>query len=270
MSSGCGTGAQAVVASAGPHFGEEPPLVGRGGSGTIFLAGCNLRCVFCQNADISQGTSGDERTAGEIATLAMSLQNWGCHNINFVTPEHVVPQVIEAIVAAVPAGLRLPIVYNTSAYDSLRSLAMLDGLVDIYMPDFKLWTPALAKRLCDAEDYPERARAALQEMHRQVGALRFGPDELAKRGVLVTPALVVDGRVRMGTGDGKRGLDSASGRGSRGRDRHVARPHGRHPDRRLHIRSLVVQLLGSPGARDRDGFHGRRPRRLPGAGGAAL
>jgi putative pyruvate formate lyase activating enzyme len=181
----CRTGRHAFVSSAFPHLGEEACLSGRRGSGTIFFSRCNLRCVFCQNAEISQGTSGDERTADEIAAFAMNLQNWGCHNINFVTPEHVVPQVIEAIVAAVPAGLRLPIVYNTSAYDSPRSLALLDGLVDIYMPDFKLWTPALAERLCDAEDYPERARAAIQEMHRQVGPLRFGPDGLAKRGVLV-------------------------------------------------------------------------------------
>lgn len=181
----CRTGRHAFVSSAFPHLGEESCLSGRRGSGTIFFSRCNLHCVFCQNSEISQGTSGEERTAEEIAALVMNLQNWGCHNINFVTPEHVVPQVIETIVVAVPAGLRLPIVYNTSAYDSLRSLALLDGLVDIYMPDFKLWTPALAERLCEAEDYPERGRAALQEMHRQVGPLCFGPDGLAKRGVLV-------------------------------------------------------------------------------------
>jgi putative pyruvate formate lyase activating enzyme len=181
----CHTGRHARVASAFPHFGEEDCLRGRRGSGTIFFAFCNLRCVFCQNWDISQAPAGAEMTAEAIADLMLELQGAGCHNINFVTPEHVAPQVVEAIAVAVPRGLRVPIVYNTSAYDSLASLRLMDGLVDIYMPDFKFWRPETARRLARAKDYPETARRAIAEMHRQVGVLRFGPDGLARRGVLL-------------------------------------------------------------------------------------
>jgi putative pyruvate formate lyase activating enzyme len=181
----CHTGRHAIVASAFPHFGEEDCLRGWRGSGTIFFSLCNLRCVFCQNWDISQKASGKGCGASEIAALMIDLQRQGCHNINFVTPEHVAPQVVEAVAAAVPLGLRLPIVYNTSAYDSLGSLSLMDGLIDIYMPDFKFWKPETALRLCLAKDYPERAREAILEMHRQVGPLTFGSDGLARRGVLV-------------------------------------------------------------------------------------
>ncbi len=181
----CHTGRYARVASAFPHFGEEDCLRGRRGSGTIFFAFCNLRCVFCQNWDISQKAAGREYTGEEIAGLMLALQAEGCHNVNFVTPEHVVPQVVEAIAAAVPRGLRVPIVYNTSAYDAIESLRLLDGLVDVYMPDFKFWRSETARELCKAKDYPERARAAIREMHRQVGDLRFGPDGIARRGLLV-------------------------------------------------------------------------------------
>ncbi len=181
----CHTGRHAIVSSAFPHFGEEDCLRGWNGSGTIFFGLCNLRCVFCQNWDISQQKDGDEYDAEQIASMMLGLQERGCHNINFVTPEHVVPQVIEAIAAAVPRGLRLPIVYNTSAYDAIASLELLDGIVDIYMPDFKFWHRESARRLAKAKDYPECARAAIREMHRQVGPLRFGPDGLARRGVLV-------------------------------------------------------------------------------------
>jgi len=181
----CLTGRHALVASAFPHHGEESCLRGTRGSGTIFFGGCNLRCVFCQNWDISQQASGRACDAEAIAALMLELQQVGCHNINFVTPEHVVPQVVEAIAAAAPAGLRVPIVYNTSAYDALPSLELLDGLVDIYMPDFKFWEPETAKRLCKAEDYPERAREAIAEMHRQVGPLMMGRDGIARRGVLL-------------------------------------------------------------------------------------
>jgi putative pyruvate formate lyase activating enzyme len=181
----CKTGRHAIVSSAFPHFGEEDCLRGWNGSGTIFFGMCNLRCVFCQNWDISQQKAGRECAADEIADIAVTLQGQGCHNINFVTPEHVAPQVIEAIAAAVPKGLRLPIVYNTSAYDSVASLRLLDGLVDIYMPDFKFWSRESARRLAKAKDYPERAREAILEMHRQVGPLKLGRDRLAKRGVLV-------------------------------------------------------------------------------------
>ncbi len=190
----CGTGRDARVSSAFPHLGEENCLRGWNGSGTIFFSLCNLHCVFCQNWDISQQPSGEECTADEIAGTMLALQRRGCHNINFVTPEHVVPQVIEAIVAAVPGGLRLPIVYNTSGYDSLASLAMLDGMVDIYMPDFKFWNAESARRLSKAQDYPERAREAIAEMHRQVGPLKFGPDGVARRGVLIRH-LVLPGQV---------------------------------------------------------------------------
>jgi len=181
----CNTGRYAIVSSVFPHFGEENCLRGWNGSGTIFFGMCNLRCVFCQNWDISQKKAGKECSAEEIAGYMLELQNQGCHNINFVTPEHVAPQVIEAVAAAVPLGLRLPIVYNTSAYDALTSLRLLDGIVDIYMPDFKFWNNESARRLAKAKDYPERARAAIREMHRQVGVLKFGPDGLARRGVLV-------------------------------------------------------------------------------------
>ena len=181
----CHTGRYGLVSSAFPHFGEEDCLRGWNGSGTIFFGLCNLRCVFCQNWDISQHRQGRECTPEDIAALALDLQEQGCHNINFVTPEHVAPQVIEAIAVAVPKGLRLPIVYNTSAYDAPSSIKLLDGLVDIYMPDFKFWTKESARRFAKAKDYPERARDAILEMHRQVGPLKFGPDGLARRGVLV-------------------------------------------------------------------------------------
>jgi len=181
----CHTGRHAVVSSAFAHFGEEDCLRGWRGSGTIFFGLCNLRCVFCQNWDISQRRQGRECTGAEIASLMLDLQEQGCHNINLVTPEHVAPQVIEAVAIAAGQGLRLPIVYNTSAYDALRSLRLLDGIVDVYMPDFKFWKPETALRLCLARDYPERARDAIREMHRQVGALCFDRSGLARRGVLV-------------------------------------------------------------------------------------
>ena len=181
----CHTGRYAIVSSAFPHFGEEDCLRGWKGSGTIFFGLCNLRCSFCQNWDISQRKMGQEMRGEQIADRMLDLQARGCHNINFVTPEHVAPQVVEAIAAAVPRGLRVPIVYNTSAYDSLASLRLMDGLVDIYMPDFKFWTSEVSLRLALAKDYAERARIAIAEMHRQVGPLRFGPDGLARRGVLI-------------------------------------------------------------------------------------
>jgi putative pyruvate formate lyase activating enzyme len=181
----CHTGRHARVASAFPHFGEEDCLRGWRGSGTIFFSMCNLRCVFCQNWDISQRQTGRELDASGIADSMLALQECGCHNINFVTPEHVAPQVVEAIAAAANRGLRLPIVYNTSSYDAVSSLRLLDGLVDIYMPDFKFWSRETAARLAKAKDYPDRAREAIREMHRQVGELCFGPDGLARRGLLV-------------------------------------------------------------------------------------
>ncbi len=181
----CRTGRYAVVSSYFPHHGEEDCLRGWRGSGTIFFSWCNLRCVFCQNWEISQRGEGREVSPEHLAAMMLELQDMGCHNINWVTPEHVVPQVLEGLLIAVEAGLRLPIVYNTSAYDSLTSLRLLDGVVDIYMPDFKFWSPEKARRYLKAKNYPEAARAAIKEMHRQVGPLKFDEHGLAKRGVLV-------------------------------------------------------------------------------------
>jgi putative pyruvate formate lyase activating enzyme len=182
----CKTGRFARVASYHPHLGEEDCLRGRRGSGTIFFGGCNLRCVFCQNFSISQGPSyGQTVTPTQLASIMLHLQDLGCHNINFVTPEHVVPQILEALIPAVENGLRLPLVYNTAAYDSYHSLRLLDGVVDIYMPDFKLWDGYRSFRLLKARDYPHSSRAALKEMHRQVGVLKVDEQGLALRGVLV-------------------------------------------------------------------------------------
>lgn len=181
----CNTGRLARVSSFFPHLGEEDCLRGWQGSGTIFFSFCNLGCVFCQNHDISQGGEGREVTREELAVMMLELQRVGCHNVNFVTPEHVVPQVLEALPLAIEHGLRLPIVYNTSAYDSLESLRWLDGVVDIYMPDFKLWRRESARRYLRAKDYPEVARRVLREMHRQVGPLEIDARGLARRGVLV-------------------------------------------------------------------------------------
>jgi putative pyruvate formate lyase activating enzyme len=185
----CKTGRYAVVSSYFPHLGEEDPLRGWNGSGTIFFSHCNLRCVFCQNFDISQAVKPGPARPGsspeELAAMMLELQRLGCHNINFVTPEHVVPQVLEATAVAADAGLTLPIVYNTSAYDSPESLELLDGVVDIYMPDFKFWTPERSVRYMKAEDYPQAARAAIREMHRQVGPLKIDAGGLATRGVLI-------------------------------------------------------------------------------------
>jgi putative pyruvate formate lyase activating enzyme len=186
--SACKTGRHAVVASSFAHFGEEDCLRGWNGSGTIFFSHCNLRCVFCQNHDISQDVKPRAEpgaSAREIARMTIALQAQGCHNINFVTPEHVVPQIVEALAEAVDLGLRLPIVYNTSAYDALESLALLDGIVDIYMPDFKYWSAERSRTYMKAADYPEAARAAIAAMHAQVGPLVVDEEGLARRGLLI-------------------------------------------------------------------------------------
>ena len=181
----CGIGRRAVVSSAFPHLGEEGCLRGRRGSGTVFFAGCGLRCVFCQNADVSWLRMGEELDAEDLAAVFLALQARGCHNLNLVTPSHVVPQILEALLSAAGGGLRLPVVYNSGGYDTLDTLRLLDGVVDVYMPDFKFWRARTAERYAGAPDYPERARAAVLEMHRQVGPLRFSPDGLARRGLLV-------------------------------------------------------------------------------------
>ncbi len=187
--SACKTGRDALVNSYFPHFGEEDCLRGWRGSGTIFFSHCNLRCVFCQNFDVSQGVRPHVGLTGTspdvLAGMMLKLQHVGCHNINFVTPEHVVPQVLEALVPAVEGGLKIPIVYNTSAYDSPESLHLLDGIVDIYMPDLKLWSNTASKRYLMAENYPAAARSAILEMHRQVGPLVLDDRGLAIRGLLI-------------------------------------------------------------------------------------
>jgi putative pyruvate formate lyase activating enzyme len=187
--SACKTGRYAVVGNAFPHFGEEDCLRGWNGSGTIFFSHCNLRCVFCQNYDISQAIKAGPAVEGsrpdEIAAMMIDLQRRGCHNINFVTPEHVAPQIVEAVAVAIDRGLRVPIVYNTSAYDSLESIELMDGIVDIYMPDFKYWTAERSKTYMQAENYPDAARAAIKAMHEQVGPLVVDAEGLATRGVLV-------------------------------------------------------------------------------------
>lgn len=189
----CRTGIQAEVASYGPHFGEESVLVGMGGSGTIFLTHCNLGCVFCQNYEISHLGEGVATPAGQLAAMMVSLQKQGCHNINLVTPSHVVPQLLEALVIAVGRGLSVPLVYNTSAYDEVATLRLLHGVVDIYMPDCKFWDKESAARFCQAADYPAVARRAIREMHRQVGDLVIGPDGIAQRGLLVRHLVMPEG-----------------------------------------------------------------------------
>jgi len=181
----CKTGRYAVVSSHFPHFGEEDCLRGTRGSGTIFFGWCNLRCVFCQNFELSWLGEGRASQPDELARMMLYLQELGCHNINLVTPEHVVPQILEALPLAIGTGLRLPLVYNTSAYDSLDSLELMDGLVDIYMPDFKFWDREMARRYMKAPDYPEAARRTIREMHRQVGPLVFDESGLALRGLLI-------------------------------------------------------------------------------------
>jgi putative pyruvate formate lyase activating enzyme len=177
---------QLVVSSFNPHFGEEKPLVGTGGSGTIFLTHCNLRCVFCQNWEISQLGVGDERGVDELAVMMLLLQEIGCHNINFVTPTHYSAPIIKALVLAAGAGLRVPIVYNTSGWERIEILELLDGIVDIYLPDFKYWDRAMAaKYSSDAENYPELTKAAILEMHRQVGVAKPAKDGIMHRGLMI-------------------------------------------------------------------------------------
>lgn len=182
----CLIGSNVVVNTIAPHFGEEPCLQGHHGSGSVFFSGCNLRCVFCQNHDIAHQKNGFELTPEELADWMIKLQDvGGVHNINFVTPEHVVPQVALAILHAKQQGLKVPIVYNTSAFDSLDSLKLMDGLVDIYLPDFKVWKDETSRRLLKADQYAEHARQSIKEMYRQVGDLCFTPDGIARTGVLV-------------------------------------------------------------------------------------
>jgi putative pyruvate formate lyase activating enzyme len=181
----CKTGMEAVVASYGPHHGEEDPLRGRRGSGTIFFSCCNLRCQFCQNYDISQVGRGQAVNSERLAAMMLELQERGCHNINFVSPSHVVAQILAATLVAAKAGLCIPLVYNTGGYDSLAALALLDGVVDIYMPDIKYADERVAKKYSKIPNYPAINQAAVKEMHRQVGDLAMDEHGVARRGLLV-------------------------------------------------------------------------------------
>jgi len=189
----CRTGERAVVCSYHPHFGEEAPLVGYHGSGTIFFTWCNLHCQYCQNYEISQLGEGREVEPEELASMMLHLQAMGCHNINLVSPTHVVPQILAALLVAAQAGLRLPLVYNTGGYDSLKTLALLDGVVDIYMPDMKYADAEVAKRYSKVENYPAVNQAAVKEMHRQVGDLVLDERGIALRGLLVRHLVLPNG-----------------------------------------------------------------------------
>ena len=188
----CRTGRLARVASYNAHFGEEAPLVGSRGSGTIFLSSCNLLCSFCQNYDISHQSEGVEVDAAHMAAMMLALAERGCHNINFVTPSHVVPQILEAVALAAGQGLHIPLVYNSGGYDRKDTLQLLDGVFDIYMPDFKFWEERWAERFCGVRDYRDIAKEALREMHRQVGDLVVDEKGVATRGVLLRHLVMPD------------------------------------------------------------------------------
>lgn len=181
----CQAGSDLTISSAFPHFGEEPPLVGNHGSGTIFLTHCNLRCLFCQNYDISHLGRGERITSSDMARIMLRLQEVGCHNINFVTPTHYAPQIIASLPEAIEKGLRLPIVYNCSGYESIEVIRLLEGIVDIYMPDAKYMDGKYSKRFSNAPDYPKVIKKVLKEMHRQVGDLTINSKGIAERGLLI-------------------------------------------------------------------------------------
>ena len=181
----CQAGAEVMISSAFPHFGEEPPLVGSHGSGTIFLTHCNLRCVFCQNYDISHLGEGKSISCSELAQLMIDLQLRGCHNINFVTPTHYVPQIVAALPAAIELGLTIPLVYNCGGYESSEAIKLLDGIIDIYMPDTKFSREETAALYCNAPDYPRVLQEVLLEMHRQVGDLMLDERGIPYRGLLI-------------------------------------------------------------------------------------
>jgi len=189
----CQTGVRALVSSYGPHHGEEDPLRGYRGSGTIFFAWCNLNCQFCQNYDISQLGHGEEVGPEDIASMMLALQSRGCHNVNLVSPTHVVAPILAALLVAAEAGLRLPLVWNTGGYDSLAALALLDGVVDIYMPDMKYADAEAGRKYSKVKDYPAVNQAAVKEMHRQVGDLSLDENGIALRGLLVRHLVLPEG-----------------------------------------------------------------------------
>lgn len=189
----CRTGDKPFIASWGPHFGEERPLVGRFGSGTIFFSFCNLGCIFCQNWTISHLGEGSEISFERLAGIMLELQDAGCHNINLVTPTHQMPMILHSIAIASEMGLNIPIVYNCGGYESLEAIKILDGVVDIYMPDFKYSDPQMALKYSKAKDYPEKAKAAIKEMHRQVGDLIIDEMGIALRGLLIRHLVLPEG-----------------------------------------------------------------------------
>ncbi len=192
----CRSGRRARVAGFAPHFGEEAPLVGKNGSGTIFFSGCNLSCVYCQNYDISQENAGREVSAATLAGMMLSLQRQGCHNINFVTPTHVVPQILEALVLARDEGLSIPLVYNSSSYDCVETLRLLEGIFDIYMPDAKYGSDEPALKYSNAPNYTGIMKEAIREMHRQVGDLAIDEDAIARHGLLVRHLVLPENAAR--------------------------------------------------------------------------
>jgi len=189
----CRSGRLPAVASCNAHHGEEPPISGSRGSGTIFFSDCNLACAYCQNWPISQLGQGREVGLDELAGMMLELQGRGCHNINLVTPSHMVAQVVMALELAAGKGLRLPLVYNSSGYDSMNALGLLDGLVDIYMPDIRYMDREAARKYSDAADYPDVCRKALREMWRQVGPLVLDQDGVAQHGMLVRHLVLPNG-----------------------------------------------------------------------------
>ena len=189
----CKTDVNPQVSSFNAHFGEEAPLVGSRGSGTIFFTHCNLMCIFCQNYDISHEGYGREISREQLAVIMLDLQSSGCHNINFVSPSHVVPQILDAVEKAAGQGLKIPLIYNTGGYDNVATLKLLEDVIDIYMPDFKFWDSGTAANACNAEDYPNIARQALIEMHRQVGDLVTDESGIAKRGLLIRHLVLPEG-----------------------------------------------------------------------------
>lgn len=189
----CRCGISVKVSSYGPHFGEESPLVGKYGSGTIFFTSCNLLCTFCQNYDISHRMNGVEISNDILAEIMLLLQEKGCHNINLVTPTHFVPQIMKSLLIAYQGGLAIPIIYNSGGYDKISTLKLLDGIIDIYMPDFKFWDSAIAQQTTETNDYAVIARKAIKEMHKQVGDLKIGFEGTAKKGLLVRHLVLPNG-----------------------------------------------------------------------------
>jgi putative pyruvate formate lyase activating enzyme len=190
----CRTGDKPFISSWNPHLGEEAPLVGHYGSGTIFFTHCNLGCLFCQNWTISHGDEGAEMSFDALAKLMLTLQDsYGCHNINFVTPTHQVPMILQSLEIAIDRGLKVPLVYNCGGYEALETIRLLDGIIDIYMPDFKFADPEAAEKYSSANDYPSVAKTAIREMHRQVGDLVMDSHDIARRGLLVRHLVLPDG-----------------------------------------------------------------------------